>query len=331
MDRPVVVSPARREPAAPSAPPAEGPVGRLWAWLAEPASLDLRLGLRIRAYAWAVGLTLASVPFLHLYIAVPLGTGELTWHALDIAGGAGLAAAGIEAVVGLQQRRRDWLFSGARGALLLGAVVLGAAAIAFAAHVHDWLPHSGTIRAKHEASGYGDMSLRVWPMTLLIAWLVVQAVRRDLLTRELATLRGIERALRQRDAAPPPARPAQEPPPILLRHDGGEERVRPADILCVQAQENYCEFVLAGKGATARPAAPRPWVRMTLAQALESLPASSFVQTHRSHIANLDRVRAIRREGRRCELLLDGGVAVPVSRGRLAQVRARVAAEAGAD
>lgn len=294
---------------------------------ADPVSaergLALPLALRLRGYAMALALTFLSVPFLHLYLAVDLSPGELLVHAIDIALSLTLALAALEGAMTAAQRRLTWRFEGIAGWLVLGALPLGMVLAWAALTPVDWLPGTGEIRHKHAASGYGDMSLRVLPLGLLILYLAFEATRRVALREELSALRSLNRALLAREARAQ-VRPEPGGPPVCLGLEGREIRVAPRSVVRVQAQENYCEFVL-GEGEHAR----RPLVRMTLAEAAELLPGDLFLQTHRSHLANLSWVREWVREGRRAALRLANGEQVPVARARVAEVRDRLARFAG--
>lgn len=115
----------------------------------------------------------------------------------------------------------------------------------------------------------------------------------------------------------------------LTGRSGPTVEVAPDSIVRLCAQENYCEFVLMDRAATFRvldephgsTGALGPdasvgsgesgtvsrLVRMTLAGALSQLPSELFVQTHRSHVANLRHVVEVVRRGRSCTLRLAGG------------------------
>jgi hypothetical protein len=289
-------------------------------WLRHPISVRIPLGLRLRTYGLAVGLVFLSVPFLHLNLAVDLSWTELVLHASDMALGVALALVALELAVSLWQRRLEWRLDGAAQTLGLLTLLVAFGVLAVIAGPGDLLPQTVAIRHKHVASGYGDMTLRVIPLTALIAYLAFQALRRAVLEREVEELRAVNRALEARSER---ALPARRPlPPLSLRHDGGELVEAPSAIVHVQAQENYCEFVLAPEEAVG--SSPRPLVRMTLAEALARLPAALFVQTHRSHLVNLEHVKEVKRDGRRCALRLSAGEEVPVARARLGEVRDQV-------
>jgi hypothetical protein len=278
-------------------------------------SVEISWRLRLRAYAIGIGLAFVSVPIVHLYMAVELGAGELALHALDIGLSTAVALAIAELAVSGVQRSFDWHFEGALGAV--GLVVVPVATIAAWSWlgVHDVLPRTEEIRHKHVASGYEDISLRLLPLTALIAFVAFQTVRLGAMRRELEEQRALNAALSGSSPRPTP-HPLR--PRVTLANEAGELNVDPAEILRVQAQENYCEFVLGAD-------APR-LVRMTLADAEALLPPDLFVRTHRSHLANLDHVRELVRAGRQASLRLSDDAEVPISRGRAGEVRTRVRA-----
>lgn len=269
--------------------------------------------MRLRAYAIGVGLAFASVPLVHLYLTVDLSVAELLLHAADIALTTALGIALAEAVVSGLQRSVDWRFEGVRGVLGLAGFALLALLPWAVFGMHDLLPQTQAIRQKHVASGYADISLRILPLTALIFFLAYQALRLSLMRRELQEQRAVNAGLEAR------WRGAVEPAPrsrVLLVNESGELSVDPVAILRVQAQENYCEFVLRDD--------PPRLVRMTLAEAEALLPDDLFVRTHRSHLANLAHVHELVREGRQAALRLRDGEQVPIARSRAAPVRERV-------
>jgi len=278
------------------------------------SAIQIGSGQRLSVYSWVVGLTFASVPFLHLYLPVPLGPRELAVHALDVA----LLPVATLALVELAGRA---LLGGSTWHLSRGGGLCGLASVATAAFgvwllvgPTDWLPGTAEIRAKHVHAGYANMSLRLLPFGAAMAWLIVTSVRRSELARQVARL---ERELSNCGAIP--KRLDRAGAPLALEHDGGELHVLPTTVRCVVVRENYCEFVLDPE-ARGRPVR-RVLVRTTLSGALERLPSPPFAQTHRSHIANLERVTAVQRDGRQASLRLDSGDVVPIARGRLAEVR----------
>ena len=63
-------------------------------------------------------------------------------------------------------------------------------------------------------------------------------------------------------------------------------------------------------------------IRSSLRDLLEKLPAQDFIQIHRSHVVNLNRVSSVRKNGREATFILDDqNFELPVSRYRLSHIR----------
>jgi hypothetical protein len=314
------------------------PVNPAIDWLREPLRADLSLRWRLRAYAASELAVLVSVPFLHLYLSVDLTAAELAIHTLDIGFGALLVLGLFEAGISLWQRSLRWNLALSRAALMAGVTAVAAGLFLLQANLHDVLPVTARIRAKHVDAGYGDMSLRVLPLVLLMGWVVGQGLREQALRRELEELRTLNARLarlRPRRAGDLP-QPADDVPRlagtgggasagdrVAFRHEGGDLLLETRAITRIQAEENYCRIHATAPGANEE----RSWlVRTTLAETLARLPAARFLQVHRSHVVGLAHVSEVRREGRRYSLRVGTDAWVPVSRGRVADVRAHVVA-----
>lgn len=162
----------------------------------------------------------------------------------------------------------------------------------------------------------------LFPVALLIVYVACQMMRKDYLARQVAALQQINDELaaaqheRRDDGAPRPASCV-----IRVQSKGVETPLPAEHVVRIQAGENYCHVVPdTGANGTAK----RHLVRMTLKEALDAVPAQLFVQTHRSHLVNLDYVTELRRDGRRRELRLGNGDRVPVSRSRADAVESRI-------
>lgn len=266
-------------------------------------------------------LSMASVPVLHLYLRVELSPLEQVLHALDV----GLAAAlACTLARGGYAALRRWGALPTRGALQwVGLGVSAAVSLLLFLGIQGVLPGASAIRDQHEAAGYGDMALRVVPLAGLIAYLAWASEWRASLRRQLAELRDAQARL-----ADAPHPPLDADRPLALVHDGGTLLARTADVLRVQAMENYCEWVL--RSARAGEPVRRVLVRMTLGDARQKLPADGFVQPHRSHLVRLDAVRAVVRDGRSLGLDLGDAGTVPVSRAQRTDLLARLQGSARA-
>ncbi len=108
----------------------------------------------------------------------------------------------------------------------------------------------------------------------------------------------------------------------ILRLGSGKTAVsvRPADVLLVSAEENYCKIVTRSEGNFST-----TLVRSTLQSVEEQLPDSRFIRVHRSHVVNVDQAERIKRRGRRLFIALTGfGEEVPISRQRFKAVLKRL-------
>jgi hypothetical protein len=295
------------------------PVNPSIAWLREPVSTSLTLAWRLRLYVGCLLLVALSVPFLHLYLEVELSGLELLVHAADISLGTLALLVLAEGAVSIWQRGFTWRLQVSRLAMLGAVVVVAVAAIPMQFALHDVLPMTDGIRERHVDAGYGDMSLRVLPLVLLIGYVVGQAVREHGLRSQLEELRALNEQLAH--PRPKPARPAQIDERVTFRHEGNDVLLDIRSIVWLEAEENYCRVhVREAEG-------PRQLlVRSTLSEALEKLPAPLFRRVHRSHGVSLAHVTEVRRAGRSCELVLGPEVVVPVSRARVAEVRAELEA-----
>jgi hypothetical protein len=293
--------------------------------------VEVSLGARLRAYAVILVLIAFSVPFLHRYMAVELTAAQLLLHTADITLSGAVWIALTECIVSLWQRGFDWRIVGLPRLLVLMATPL---LVNVALEVADFgrlLPGTNAIYAEHVRTGYANDPVRGLAIGVVALFAAFQTARRDQLARELSALREINATLVARAAVGVGSRANPDPEaPIVLSQDGGDLVVAPSSVVFVRAQQNYCEFAVSE--AVSNPGSPRltRLVRMTLSEAIGLLPASDFAQTHRSFVANLARVREVVRDGRRFALLFDEGSRVPVSRGRLDEVRERVRARSGA-
>jgi hypothetical protein len=109
-------------------------------------------------------------------------------------------------------------------------------------------------------------------------------------------------------AAAPPA--AEGPGPFLRRLP---ERLRAARLLAIEAEDHYLRIHTTSGSDL---------VLMRLADAVAELQGVDGRKVHRSFWVARDAVEGIEREGTRVRLVLTGGLVVPVSRARQAELRA---------
>lgn len=144
----------------------------------------------------------------------------------------------------------------------------------------------------------------------------------------LACLRRVEQdVIRQRradakDRAAPPVdalirQQRERIEHLVIRSVGRIERVPLHEVVAFKATGNYIEVITTSK---------RYLHRQTMARLLDQLDPRAFVQTHRSAIAAIDRIRVMRRSERGGELELDSGLTLPVS-GGFQEAVARIIAE----
>ena len=265
-----------------------------------------------------VGLAVASVPFVHLFANVDLSPIELVIHALDVGMGVAIIRALVLSVEWSLRGRLPGLATFASRWSRPAGFVLGA--VIFFVAFRGVLPGSDAIHHEHLVAGYGDMAWRIVPVAGVLAYLAWASDRRDSLRREVL-------ALREASAHPRPepvSAPAELELPIAFPHADGMLRVLPSEIVRVEAMENYCELTLrpAGAGSTVR----RVLLRATLTAVGGKLPSERFAKVHRSHLVQVDRVRAVVRDGRRLWIEVGDGERVPLARTQQASVLRRLGA-----
>jgi len=118
-------------------------------------------------------------------------------------------------------------------------------------------------------------------------------------------------------ATAPIEAPAQ-PKGLPVEREGIRETLPPDEVFAVHANAHYT-YVFNGRETL--------FCSLSISDAWASLAAGSFLRVHRSHIVNLDRVVSVRKAGDNGVAELAGQVPtrVPVSRAKLAELRARLA------
>lgn len=107
-----------------------------------------------------------------------------------------------------------------------------------------------------------------------------------------------------------PGDAAGEKDHLFVKTDSRLEKVRFAEILFVEAMENYVAIYTAEKKLI---------IHSTLKGLQESLPAALFIQPHKSYLVNLDAIGAV--EG---NILHLGRYQVPISKYQKEEVMARI-------
>jgi two-component system LytT family response regulator len=143
----------------------------------------------------------------------------------------------------------------------------------------------------------------------------------ELVERLSALLTGTPaRGERGRDAAPPAAGGGAAAR-IAVRTEGGEILLDPEEIEWIEADDDFVR--IHGDGRSHR-------VRGSLAGFEEQLDPARFIRVHRRALVRVDQVRELRSgDPARARVELRNGTELPVSRRRLARVRALFHAAAG--
>jgi len=164
--------------------------------------------------------------------------------------------------------------------------------------------------------------LKVLPVVLLVGYALLQLIRKYSIAQELSELKAINKQLLEvkHNYAQGDAFENEQilSTRFILRHEGEEASLRPATITRIEADENYCHIYVKAHGHQEK---NHYMVRTTLSEVASQLSTNHFIQTHRSHIVNMDYVSNITKLGRNYHLVLTNGDELPVSRQRLKYVR----------
>ncbi|HVS94368.1 MAG TPA: LytTR family DNA-binding domain-containing protein [Mucilaginibacter sp.] len=122
----------------------------------------------------------------------------------------------------------------------------------------------------------------------------------DYLLKPIPYDRFLKAALKAKDYFALREKPASSVPYIFVKANGKLEKIAFADILFVEAMENYVAIYQESKKII---------THSTIKSLLEKLPAKQFIQTHKSYIVAIDKVGTI--EG---NILHIGDYKVPMSK-----------------
>jgi two-component system LytT family response regulator len=122
----------------------------------------------------------------------------------------------------------------------------------------------------------------------------------DYLLKPIPYERFLRAAWKARDYFELREHPENPAPYIFVKANGKLEKIAFADILFIEAMENYVAIYLEGKKII---------THSTIKALLEKLPAKQFIQTHKSYIVAIDKVGTI--EG---NILHIGEYKVPMSK-----------------
>lgn len=301
-------------------------ISPLGLWLRRPLLDAAPQGSRLRLYSLLLLLVALSSPVLHPYMNIALTRGELIVHTLIVTAAIALVILLLETAIAVHLHATRQVNGVSNGGLLLraaAAYLLSSPAVGL---MHQVSPFTRAIMEEHARASPASMFWHILPVALLIVYVWYQAARKDYLSRQVTALRRIndELALAQRERSGqrdrPDDGPAQSAPAVTVRSNGMALPLRAESILRVESDENYCHIMAAGGDGRTN----RYMERMTLREALETLPERLFLQTHRSHLVNLHYVAELIRDGRRRQLRLTNGDRVPVSRARIGTVQSRI-------
>jgi two-component system, LytTR family, response regulator len=122
----------------------------------------------------------------------------------------------------------------------------------------------------------------------------------DYLLKPIPYERFLKAAWKARDYFALREHPASTAPYIFVKANGKLEKIAFADILFVEAMENYVAIYLDGRKIV---------THSTIKSLLEKLPSKQFIQTHKSYVAAIDKIGTI--EG---NILHIGEYKVPMSK-----------------
>ncbi len=296
-------------------------------WLKKPVAHMTTLVMRMRFYVIAVALVAASVPFLHLYMDDQLSFTELLVHTLSVAFSTVIAIALFELILWLylKKRRGSWNVSiGLFWLSLFGVFVL---AFIVMSVTHDFLPVTLDIWDKHIKNDIVAEPWKILPIILLVGYILIQLIRHNQYSQELADLKQLNEQLQARKAAAGSSNNGAkekrhlEAPRLVLPCKGEDLSLNPALIIRVESNENYCHVLVAPDEEQNEHCY---MARITLNEVANQLPESLFLQVHRSHIVNFTYVSSLVRQDRNYKLRLTNGDNIPVSRSRIKQIRQKV-------
>ena len=191
-----------------------------------------------------------------------------------------------------------------------------------------------------EFSGVSDeirtwgLFLKILPLWFFIAFVVFQMEIKKNLAGSLEQARQINRLLEQRNrefataplrrgspssskqASPVSSIPESASRSFRIPGNNGEDTLDPGIISHISVEEHYSRIFVKKKQEL-----EEIEVRISLKEALRQLPATAFVQIHRSHVINLAHVSHIKQSARSYRIFMGDQVdALPMSRHRVSKV-----------
>lgn len=177
-----------------------------------------------------------------------------------------------------------------------------------------------------ERPGILSMFLFMLPVWMFIAYAVIAiAVNKQAQAQELLRVR-IDTILEERRRPAPlprpwapqgnPSRRLDDEAAIQLPAELGTAPIRLSQVGHVTVEDHYLRIYFQTDGDL-----KNVLIRMPLKELCAQLPASRFIQIHRSHIVNLKQIAGIKRAGRNMRVVTKhGDFMLPVSRYRFSQI-----------
>lgn len=158
--------------------------------------------------------------------------------------------------------------------------------------------------------------------TILFLWLMA-AIRQHGLVKEQKALLSLQQKLANQNETPVDravsVEPAQDTAPVCIQ-SGSRQIILEQDIIShVTIEDHYCRIHTLENDES-----QSFFVKSSLAEFLEKLADSHFVQIHRSHVVNTRAIRRLDKKNRACKVYLKSDVVLPVSRYRLDEVMTRL-------
>ena len=285
------------------------PGHRIGRYLATPLTGRRRLRDYLPALLVTVLAVVVAILLVHAFSPGGLSAGELLVHVLTltVGFGAGLLVAGVIVLSILRWQS----IPASVGSFWLISV----AGFATGLLVIDLIENLPGIRdvAAIASSVHGPTALLP---RLLPVWAILTAfVARAEILRSYESMLEAHTAQLRRDNRPPEW-------DNTVRFESGKKQYdfSLASIVCVSAEENYCSLQIAKDDGV-----DSKLLRITFSSVVEALPASIFLQVHRSHAVNRFLVEKVKRRGRQLWIeMAHSGTEVPVSRRRLRNVLAQL-------
>jgi len=158
--------------------------------------------------------------------------------------------------------------------------------------------------------------------TILLLWLIA-FVRQHGLKKERMALVSMEQALFDKEAAlrnkVSNGEIDRKTPSLCVQSGNSQIILEHGSISHVTVEDHYCRIHTLEEDET-----KSYFVKSSLADLMEKLPGSHFIQIHRSHVVNALAIRQFDTKTRACRVYLKSDAVLPVSRHRLNEVMERI-------